>query len=252
MKHVFHEWRYAMKPEEFFEALAKRGIELSEIQKNQFATYFKELVETNKVMNLTSIIEEDQVYLKHFYDSIVLGFVDENLLHEELTLCDVGSGAGFPSLPLKIINPKLKITIVDSLNKRIKFLDSLVEKLNLENVSLVHGRVEEVGKNLQFRESFDVVTARAVAAMNVLTEFCLPLVKIGGQFVAMKSEKAPEEMKTAEYAIKTLGGEIKRQESVELPNDAGIRNFIFVSKITKTPKKYPRKPGTPSKKPLVK
>ncbi|PMD73930.1 16S rRNA (guanine(527)-N(7))-methyltransferase RsmG [Companilactobacillus nuruki] len=241
-----------MKPEEFFEALAKRGIELSEIQKNQFATYFKELVETNKVMNLTSIIEEDQVYLKHFYDSIVLGFVDENLLHEELTLCDVGSGAGFPSLPLKIINPKLKITIVDSLNKRIKFLDSLVEKLNLENVSLVHGRAEEVGKNPQFRESFDVVTARAVAAMNVLTEFCLPLVKIGGQFVAMKSEKAPEEMKTAEYAIKTLGGEIKRQESVELPNDAGIRNFIFVSKITKTPKKYPRKPGTPAKKPLVK
>jgi len=241
-----------MKPEEFFKALADKGIELSEVQKEQFATYFHELVETNKVMNLTTITEEDQVYLKHFYDSIVLGFVDEKLLHEELTLCDVGSGAGFPSLPLKIINPKLKITIVDSLNKRIKFLDGLVEKLNLDNVSLVHGRAEEVGKNPQFRESFDVVTARAVAAMNVLTEFCLPLVKIGGQFVAMKSEKAPEELEVAQYAIKTLGGEIKQQESVELPNDAGLRNFIFVGKISKTPKKYPRKPGDPARKPLVK
>ena len=241
-----------MKPEEFFEALAKQGVELNETQKEQFATYFHELVETNKVMNLTSITEEDQVYLKHFYDSIVLGFVDDKLLHEELTLCDVGSGAGFPSLPLKIINPKLHVTIVDSLNKRIKFLDSLVEKLGLDSVSLVHGRAEEVGKNPQFRESFDVVTARAVATMNVLTEFCLPLVKVDGQFVAMKSEKAPEELKTAQYAIETLGGEIKRQESVELPNDAGIRNFIFVKKIAKTPKKYPRKPGTPAKKPLVK
>lgn len=241
-----------MKPEEFFEALAKQGIELNDTQKEQFATYFHELVETNKVMNLTSITEEDQVYLKHFYDSIVLGFVDDKLLHEELTLCDVGSGAGFPSLPLKIINPNLKITIVDSLNKRIKFLDGLVAKLGLEDVSLVHGRAEEVGKNPQFRESFDVVTARAVAAMNVLTEFCLPLVKVGGQFVAMKSEKAPEELETAQYAIQTLGGEIKRQESVELPNDAGVRNFIFVKKINKTPKKYPRKPGTPAKKPLVK
>jgi len=241
-----------MKPEEFFEALSKKGLELSTTQKEQFATYFHELVETNKVMNLTTITDEDQVYLKHFYDSIVLGFVDEKLLHEDLTLCDIGSGAGFPSLPLKIINPKLKITIVDSLNKRIKFLDSLVEKLNLDNVSLVHGRAEDVGQNPQFRESFDVVTARAVAAMNVLTEFCLPLVKIGGQFVAMKSEKAPEELETAQYAIKTLGGEIKQQESVELPNDAGIRNFIFVGKKSKTPKKYPRKSGTPARKPLVK
>lgn len=241
-----------MKPEEFFEALAQKGIELSDVQKEQFATYFHELVETNKVMNLTSITDEDQVYLKHFYDSIVLGFVDEKILNKELTLCDVGSGAGFPSLPLKIINPKLKITIVDSLNKRIKFLEGLVNELNLTDVSLVHGRAEEVGKNPQFREKFDVVTARAVAAMNVLTEFCLPLVKVGGQFVAMKSEKAPEEVKNAQYAIETLGGTIKQQESVELPNDAGIRNFIFVEKISKTPKKYPRKPGTPAKKPLVK
>ncbi|WP_334333154.1 16S rRNA (guanine(527)-N(7))-methyltransferase RsmG [Companilactobacillus sp. HBUAS59544] len=241
-----------MKPEEFFKALAQKGIELSDVQKEQFATYFHELVETNKVMNLTSITQEDQVYLKHFYDSIVLGFVDEKILNQELTLCDVGSGAGFPSLPLKIINPKLKITIVDSLNKRIKFLDSLVKKLNLDDVTLVHGRAEEVGKNSQFRESFDVVTARAVAAMNVLTEFCLPLAKVGGQFVAMKSEKAPEEVQNAEFAIKTLGGKITQQESVELPNAAGVRNFIFVEKISKTPKKYPRKPGTPAKKPLVK
>ncbi|MFH5812044.1 16S rRNA (guanine(527)-N(7))-methyltransferase RsmG [Companilactobacillus sp. FL22-1] len=240
-----------MKPEEFYAALAKQGIELSTTQKEQFATYFNELVETNKVMNLTSITDEDQVYLKHFYDSIVLGFVDEKILTEELTLCDVGSGAGFPSLPLKIINPKLKVTIVDSLNKRIKFLDGLVAKLHMDQVTLVHGRAEEVGKNAQYRETFDVVTARAVAAMNVLTEFCLPLVKVGGQFVAMKSEKAPEELLTAKFAIKTLGGQIRQQESIELPNDAGLRNFIFVDKVEKTPKKYPRKPGTPAKKPLV-
>lgn len=241
-----------MKPEEFYQALAAKKIDLNENQKKQFEIYFHELVETNKVMNLTSITEEDQVYLKHFYDSLILDFVDEKLLTEKLTLCDVGSGAGFPSIPLKIVNPNLKITIVDSLNKRIKFLDGLVNKLGLDNVTLVHGRAEEVGKNKLYREKFDVVTARAVAALNVLNELCLPLVRVNGTFIAMKSEKATEELDNATYSVQVLGGKVTDQKSFELPNDEGIRNFIFIDKVKDTPNKYPRKPGTPSKKPLVK
>ncbi|WP_334329437.1 16S rRNA (guanine(527)-N(7))-methyltransferase RsmG [Companilactobacillus sp. HBUAS59699] len=241
-----------MKPEEFYQALAAKGIELNDEQKKQFEIYFHELVETNKVMNLTSITEKDQVYLKHFYDSLVLDFVDDKLLTEELTLCDVGSGAGFPSIPLKIVNPKLKITIVDSLNKRIKFLDGLVNKLGLDDVTLVHGRAEEVGKNKLYRETFDIVTARAVAALNVLTELCLPMARVDGTFIAMKSEKAPEELNNATYSIQVLGGQVTEQKSFELPNNEGIRNFIFIDKIKNTPAKYPRKPGTPAKKPLVK
>ncbi|MFD1417566.1 16S rRNA (guanine(527)-N(7))-methyltransferase RsmG [Companilactobacillus keshanensis] len=240
-----------MKPEEFYQALSQRGIELSSKQKEQFQIYFHELVETNKVMNLTTITEESQVYLKHFYDSLVLGFVDERILTDELSLCDIGSGAGFPSIPLKIVNPKLKITMVDSLNKRIKFLNDLSGKLNLTGINLVHGRAEELGKNKLYRENYDVVTARAVAAMNVLTELCLPFAKVGGEFIAMKSEKAPEELNEATYAIKILGGKVGDQKSFELPNNEGVRNFIFVDKTKPTPKKYPRKPGTPGRKPLV-
>ncbi|WP_300558559.1 16S rRNA (guanine(527)-N(7))-methyltransferase RsmG [Companilactobacillus sp.] len=241
-----------MKPEEFYQALSKRGIELNDTQKGQFEDYFHELVETNKVMNLTSITEKEQVYLKHFYDSLILDFFDEGLLTDELTLCDVGSGAGFPSIPLKIVNPNLKITIIDSLNKRINFLKGLVDKLGLENVSLVHGRAEELGQNKQYRENFDLVTARAVASMTVLTELCLPFVKKGGQFIAMKADKADEELQEATYAIALLGGKVEKQESFALPNDEGLRNLIFVDKTKETPNKYPRKPGTPSKKPLVK
>lgn len=241
-----------MKPEEFFEALSQKGIELDDNQKQQFEVYFNELVETNKVMNLTSITEKDQVYLKHFYDSLILDFFDQDLITKDISLCDVGSGAGFPSIPLKIINPNLKVTIIDSLNKRINFLKGLVDKLNLQDVDLVHGRAEELGKNKQYREQFDLVTARAVASMTVLTELCLPFAKKGGQFIAMKADKADEELADAEYAIALLGGKVEKQESFELPNDAGLRNLIFVNKTKETPNKYPRKPGTPSKKPLVK
>lgn len=241
-----------MTPEQFFEALAQKGIELNDTQKSQFETYFHELVETNKVMNLTSITEKEQVYLKHFYDSLILDFFDDALIKDDLSICDVGSGAGFPSIPLKIVNPNLKVTIIDSLNKRINFLSQLVNKLGLEDVNLVHGRAEELGQNKQYRESFDLVTARAVASMTVLTELCLPFVKKGGQFIAMKADKANEELTEAKFAIATLGGKIDKQEEFELPNSAGLRNLIFVSKTKDTPKKYPRKPGTPSRKPLIK
>jgi 16S rRNA (guanine527-N7)-methyltransferase len=241
-----------MKPEEFYAALSQKGIDLNDTQKEQFEAYFHELVETNKVMNLTSITEKDQVYLKHFYDSLILDFFDENLMTDSISICDVGSGAGFPSIPLKIVNPNLQVTIIDSLNKRINFLSGLVEKLGLEDVKLVHGRAEELGQNKQYREQFDLVTARAVASMTVLTELCLPFVKKGGQFIAMKADKADEELQESTYAINLLGGKVEQQQSFELPNDAGLRNLIFVSKTKETPNKYPRKPGTPSRKPLVK
>lgn len=241
-----------MTPEEFYQALSEKGIDLSDSQKQQFETYFHQLVETNKVMNLTSITDKEQVYLKHFYDSLILDFFDSALISDDLTICDVGSGAGFPSIPLKIINPNLKVTIIDSLNKRINFLKGLADELKLDDVFLVHGRAEELGKNKQYRESFDVVTARAVASMTVLTELCLPFVKKGGQFIAMKADKAEEELTEAEYAIAILGGKVEKQESFELPKEAGLRNLIFVSKTKDTPNKYPRKPGTPSKKPLIK
>ncbi|WP_125770698.1 16S rRNA (guanine(527)-N(7))-methyltransferase RsmG [Companilactobacillus furfuricola] len=241
-----------MTPEEFFEALSTKGIDLSDTQKSQFETYFHELVETNKVMNLTSITEKEQVYLKHFYDSLILDFFDDALIKDDLSICDVGSGAGFPSIPLKIVNPNLQVTIIDSLNKRINFLNQLVDKLGLENVNLVHGRAEELGQNKQYRQSFDLVTARAVASMAVLTELCLPFVKKGGQFIAMKADKASEELVEAKFAITTLGGKFEKQAEFELPNGAGSRNLIFVSKTKETPKKYPRKPGTPSRKPLIK
>lgn len=241
-----------MKPEEFYEALSQKGIELNDTQKEQFETYFHELVETNKVMNLTTITEKEQVYLKHFYDSLILDFFDSALISDNISICDVGSGAGFPSIPLKIVNPNLKVTIIDSLNKRINFLNGLVQKLNLQDVNLVHGRAEELGQNKQYREKFDLVTARAVASMTVLTELCLPFVKKGGQFIAMKADKADDELDEANYAIALLGGKVDKQDAFELPNEAGLRNLIFVNKTKETPNKYPRKPGTPSRKPLVK
>ena len=174
-----------MKPEEFYQRLQEvHGITLSDEQKKQFDQYFHLLVEWNEKMNLTAITDEEGVYLKHFYDSLALGF------HHELTdqtLCDVGAGAGFPSIPLKIVFPDLKVTIVDSLNKRITFLNTLVETLGLKDVQCFHDRAETFGQNKEFRASFDVVTARAVAKLSVLSEFCMPLVKKQGYFLALKS-----------------------------------------------------------------
>ena len=180
-----------MTPEEFRQALAAQGIELTARQLEQFAIYYQFLVETNQHLNLTAITEEKEVYLKHFYDSILAGIAVTDLRKEELSLCDVGAGAGFPSIPLKIAFPQLKVTIVDSLNKRINFLNELAAKLDLTGVAFFHARAEEfAGKKSPYRESFDIVTARAVARMTVLSELCLPLVKKGGRFVALKAQKA--------------------------------------------------------------
>lgn len=228
--------------------LSEHGIELSETQKEQFQTYYQLLVEWNEKMNLTSITEEHDVYLKHFYDSITPSFYYD--FDGELSICDVGAGAGFPSIPLKIVFPELKVTIVDSLNKRIQFLNHLAAELGLQEVSFVHDRAESYGKGA-YRESYDIVTARAVARLTVLSELCLPLVKKGGQFIALKSSKGEEELQEANFAINILGGNVKETFSFELPEDAGERQMIVIDKRRQTSKKYPRKPGTPNKSPLL-
>src|SRR5699024_2385422 len=179
-----------MNPEEFKASLAAKGIVLTPVQEQQFARYFALLVEWNEKMNLTAITEEKEVYLKHFYDSIMLGLALQ--LDENAKLCDVGSGAGFPSIPLKIVFPELKVTIVDSLNKRIQFLTHLAAELGLEQVAFYHDRAETFGQNPKFRAQFDYVTARAVARLNVLSELCLPLVKKQGYFYALKAAKSEE------------------------------------------------------------
>lgn len=228
--------------------LSTQGIELSEERQRQFQTYYQMLVEWNEKINLTSITEEHEVYLKHFYDSIAPSFYTD--LTKELTICDIGAGAGFPSIPLKIIYPNLKVTIVDSLNKRIKFLNQLAEALDLENVNFVHDRAETFGKG-DYRESYDIVTARAVARLSVLSELCLPLVKKGGQFIALKSSKGEEELEEARFGLGILGGKVRETISYELPEEAGERQMILIDKRSQTPKKYPRKPGTPNKSPLL-
>lgn len=205
-------------------------------------------VEWNEKMNLTSITDEHDVYLKHFYDSIAPSFYFD--FNQPISICDVGAGAGFPSIPLKIMFPQLKVTIVDSLNKRIQFLNYLASELQLQDVSFIHDRAETFGKGV-YRESYDVVTARAVARLSVLSELCLPLVKKGGQFVALKSSKGEEELEEAKFAISVLGGNVTETHTFELPEDAGERQMFIIDKKRQTPKKYPRKPGTPNKTPLL-
>jgi 16S rRNA (guanine527-N7)-methyltransferase len=210
--------------------------------------YFETLVEWNEKMNLTAITDKAEVYLKHFYDSITASFYFD--FTKPFHLCDVGAGAGFPSIPLKIVFPHIEVTIVDSLNKRISFLNHLANVLELESVHFIHDRAETFGVNPAFRESFDVVTARAVARMSVLSELCLPLVKVGGHFIAMKAAHANDELANGKKAITTLGGRLEEMFTFTLPMEESERNILIIKKAKQTPKKYPRKPGTPGKTPI--
>ncbi|MFL6517684.1 MAG: 16S rRNA (guanine(527)-N(7))-methyltransferase RsmG [Bacillus sp. (in: firmicutes)] len=234
--------------EQFEANLQEKGITLSSKQLDQFEMYFKTLVEWNEKMNLTAITEKNEVYLKHFYDSITAAFYFD--FTKPFHLCDVGAGAGFPSIPLKIVFPHIEVTIVDSLNKRISFLNHLANVLQLENVHFIHDRAETFGVNPTFREHFDVVTARAVARMSVLSELCLPLVKVGGHFIAMKAAHANDELETGKKAITTLGGRLEEKFTFTLPLEESERNILIIKKEKQTPKKYPRKPGTPGKTPI--
>lgn len=233
----------------FLTKLKEHGIELSEKQVNQFDIYFKTLVEWNEKMNLTAITEKEEVFVKHFFDSITASFYYD--FSKDISICDVGAGAGFPSIPLKICFPSINITIVDSLQKRITFLNHLANELGLEGVSFYHDRAELFGKNQEFREKYDVVMARAVARMSVLSELCLPLCKPNGSFIAMKGPSLESELKDSKVAIELLGGELKDVYTFELPYDNGERNIAIINKKRKTPKKYPRKPGVPNKTPLI-
>lgn len=241
-----------MNPEEFKQALAQHEIALTAKQLSQFALYFQLLVTTNKQFNLTTITAEPEVYLKHFYDSLTPAFYVPALRDQPLTICDVGAGAGFPSIPLKIAFPQLQVTIVDSLNKRINFLNDLVQQLGLTSVKTFHDRAETfAGKKSAHRESYDIVTARAVARLSVLSELCLPLVKIGGQMIALKAANARTETAEGTYAVQQLGGQIAQDEAFSLPVTADPRHIIVIDKKKPSPKRYPRKPGTPAKQPLT-
>lgn len=240
-----------MNPEEFRAELAAQGITLTPKQEQQFATYYQFLVATNEHVNLTTITAAPEVYLKHFYDSLTPAFYLPALQTDPLTLCDVGAGAGFPSLPLKIVFPQLQVTIVDSLNKRITFLTELAAKLGLTGVKFYHARAEEFGgKRAPHRESYDLVMARAVARLSVLSELCLPLAKVHGQFVALKAAKTADELAVSQTAIATCGGKLVADHAFNLPVSNDPRHIVVIDKFKPTPKRYPRKAGTPNREPL--
>lgn len=230
----------------FLNELNNLSITLNEKQLEQFGTYYEMLVEKNKVMNLTGITEWDEVLEKHFLDSIsLIRAID---LNQELTVMDMGTGAGFPGLPLKIAFPNLKVTLADSLNKRVLFLQEVIDALELTDIEAIHGRAEDLARDKKYREQYDVAVSRAVANLSTLSEYCLPFVKIGGQFISYKSGECDEEVAASKSAVFLLGGKIRDVMKFEL-GESG-RSFIIIHKEKGTPKTYPRKAGTPSKKPL--
>ncbi len=232
--------------DQFKKGLSDLNIDLTEKQIEQFLKYYEILVETNKVMNLTAITEFDEVIEKHFLDSLSLVRVFD--LNRNVKILDLGTGAGFPGIPLKIAFPEIDIVLADSLNKRVKFLNEVVEALQLKQVETVHGRAEELAKNKKYREQFDLCTSRAVANLSSLSEYCIPFVKEGGKFISYKSGEIEEEVDQAKRAIHVLGGKLDRVYKFDLHEQK--RSFVIIEKVKKTPAVYPRKAGTPTKEPL--
>ena len=239
--------------QQFYKDLDELHITLSDYQVNQFLLYYEMLIEKNKVMNLTAITDFDEVLKKHFVDSLSLvKAYDLNDFDNDISLIDIGTGAGFPGIPLKIAFPNLKVTLMDSLNKRVDFLNEVINALKLDKINTIHGRAEDYAKPDQLREKYDLCVSRAVANLSTLSEYCLPYVRVSGKFISYKSEKIIEEMKDAEYAIDMLGGKVEEQISFTLPNSELYRNLFVVIKNCTTPNKYPRKAGMANKKPLHK
>ena len=234
--------------QDFVSKLEAMGITLTDEQVQQFITYYEMLVEKNKVMNLTGITEFDEVLEKHFEDSLSLIRVVD--LNQNFKIMDLGTGAGFPGIPLKISFPNLKITLADSLNKRILFLQDVIDELQLKDIAAIHGRAEDLARNIVYREQYDLCVSRAVANLSTLAEYCLPFVKIGGSFISYKSGEIDEELSSAKKAIFLLGGQIKKVIPFQLDGTDINRSFVMIGKEKKTPKAYPRKSGMPSKKPL--
>lgn len=224
------------------------GITLTQKQLDQFKTYYEMLIEKNKVMNLTAITEWEEVIDKHFIDSISL--VKATDLSGEKRILDLGCGAGFPGIPLKIAFPNLKITLLDSLNKRINFLKDVIAELGLEEVEALHGRAEDYARKSEYREQYDYCVSRAVANLTSLSEYCIPYVKEDGYFISYKSGKVKEEVKEVKKALFLLGGQLEDVVSFTLPETDMERDFVLIKKEKKTPKKYPRKAGIPTKEPL--
>ncbi len=220
-------------------------IELTKEQIEKYYNYMNLLLEWNEKINLTAIINPKEIILKHFVDSLTIA----KYINDDEKLIDVGTGAGFPGIPLSIVKENTDIVLLDSLNKRINFLQEVKENLRLKNITTIHGRAEEFGKNKKERETYDIATSRAVAPLNILLEYLLPLVKVGGKAICMKGSNI-EEIENAKNALEILGGQIEKIEEITLPNSDIKRNIIIVKKVKNTPSKYPRKPGTPSKEPI--
>ena len=231
---------------EFEKYLAKMNISLLKEQYGQFYAYMELLIEWNEKMNLTAITDPKEIILKHFVDSLAIA----KYVKEDKSIIDMGTGAGFPGIPIKIYRKDVKVVLADSLNKRIKFLDEVIDKLKLENVETIHCRAEELGKNKQYREKFDYATSRAVANLSTLSEYLMPFVKLNGKCIFMKTIEVEEELEKAKKAIKTLGGKIEKVDKFEIPESDLGRSIIIVKKEKITPSKFPRKPGTPAKEPL--
>ena len=238
-----------MDNSKFKNQLSELGIELTEKQHEQFDKYYELLVEWNKVMNLTGITEYDEVNEKHFVDSLAL-IKAANVDNFE-KIIDIGTGAGFPGIPLKIAFPHLKVTLLDSLNKRVKFLNAVIEELGLEDIETLHGRAEDFARKDGYREGFDLCVSRAVANLSTLSEYCLPYFKKGGMFIPYKSGSIDDELAQAKKAVAILGGEVKDVVRFELPGTEIGRAFVLINKVKNTGKKFPRKAGLPSKEPLA-
>jgi 16S rRNA (guanine527-N7)-methyltransferase len=224
------------------------GIELTDEQVEQFLLYYEMLIQWNEVMNLTAITEFDEVLIKHFIDSTAIHqIVDMNKVQK---MIDVGTGAGFPGIPLKIIYPDMEITLLDSLNKRIQFLQTVCEKLNLSKVECIHGRAEDFGRNPAYRENYDLCVSRAVANLSTLSEYCTPFVRVGGKFVSYKADQVEDEVEQAKEAIRKLHCEMDGIEKVQLHGSELTRSFVKIYKKGKLNPKYPRKAGLPAKNPL--
>lgn len=232
----------------FEKKLSELGITLSDVQKKQFNLYYELLVEWNKVMNLTGITEYEEVNEKHFVDSLsIVKAIDLNKVN---SVIDIGTGAGFPGIPLKIAFPHLEVVLLDSLNKRIKFLDNVIDKLSLSNIKTIHGRAEDFAKQMEYREKFDLCVSRAVANLATLSEYCVPYIKIDGKFIPYKSGEIDEELDNARKAVHVLGAKINETVKFHLPGTEIGRSFIIIEKKQSTSKKYPRKAGLPSKEPI--
>lgn len=225
------------------------GIEYNKEIEEKFEQYKEILKEWNQKINITTIEEDEDIYIKHFLDSVIL--FDKSKINEEKTIIDVGTGGGFPGIPLKIINKNYKITLLDSLKKRIDFLSLVISELKLKDINAIHGRAEDFGQNLEYREKFDICVSRAVAPLSVLSEYCLPFVKIGGYFAAYKSQNISEEIENSKNAINKLGGKIKEIREIILPGTEIVRNIVIIDKVEATKKNYPRKAGKPNKDPLI-